>query len=263
METDNQLLSEYSEQEKIAYMSAIASIATADRQATDDEVEFLQALCTTAHLTDAQQNQVLNAARDASNATLHSNLGVLQNSQLRFSLITDIISFAKADGQYTAEEEARIQDVARYLGINQQQYSALSQVAETVERAQEQGTDVTQPQFLQSSGIGNTLQQAGISSGMMKGLLGLVAPLLIGRMFGGSAGVGRAGGVIGGGILGTLLGSGVLGNILGGSTAGQSSGGLGSIFNMLRGGRGGYNSGGLGSGGGLGSVLGSLLGGRK
>jgi uncharacterized tellurite resistance protein B-like protein len=276
MQTDNQLLSDYSDQEKVAYLSAIASIATADRQASDDEIEFLQALCATAYLSEPQQASVLQAARDSSNSQLQSNLNVLQNSQLRFSLITDIISFAKADGQYTAEEESRIQDVARYLGIDQQQYSALSQVAEKVESAQEQGMDVTEPQFLQSSGIENTLQKAGISSGMLKGMLGLVAPLLIGRMFGGNAGVGRAGGVIGGGLLGSLLGSGMLGNVLGGgSNARRGGGGFGSIFDMLRGGRGRSSSGGLGSGGGLGtgggfgsggglgSVLSSILGGRR
>ncbi len=48
MQTEDQLLSAFSDQEKVAYLSAIASIATADRQATDDEMEFLQALAKTA-----------------------------------------------------------------------------------------------------------------------------------------------------------------------------------------------------------------------
>jgi uncharacterized tellurite resistance protein B-like protein len=263
METENQLLSSYSAQEKVAYLSVIASIATADRQATQDETEFLQALCETADLSSQQEAEVIQAAQDSSNANLRRNLDQLRNSQLRFSLIADIIGFAQADGQYTPDEEAKIREVSAYLGIDQEQYGALNQVANEVQRAQAEGQDITQPQFLNASGIGSTLQKVGISSNMLKGMLGMVAPLLIGRMLGGRAGVGRAGGVVGGGILGSLLGSGMLGNVMGGgATASRGMGGLGSIFSILKGGRGGVTSGGRTSGG-LGSVLGGLLGGSR
>jgi uncharacterized tellurite resistance protein B-like protein len=270
MNTDNQLLSEFSDQEKVAYLSAIASIATADRQATQEEAEFLQALGQTANLSEQQQQEVANAAKDSSNAALQQHLNTLKNSQLRFSLITDIISFAKSDGKYTPDEEARIKEVATYLGIDQQQYAALNQVVSQAEKARQQGQDVSQPNFLQSSGISDVLQKAGISSGMMKGMLALAAPLLLGRMFGGSAGVGRAAGVVGGGILGTILAkSGMLDGVLGGSSSNApntsggntNSGGLGSIFDVFKKGLGGHST--PGAGGGLGSVLTNILGGRR
>ncbi len=266
MQTENQLLSDFSDQEKVAYLSAIASIATADRQATPDELEFLQALGQTANLSEPQQQEVMDAANDASNTALQQHLNTLKDSQLRFSLITDIISFAKADGKYTPDEEARTKEVAAYLGIDQQQFSALHQVAGEVEKARQQGQDVTKPGFLQSSGMGDMLQKAGISSGMLKGMLGIVAPLLLGRMFGGGAGVGRAAGVVGGGILGTILAkSGMLDSVLGGSGSNPQTsgggGGLGSIFDVFKKGLGG--NGGLGSGGGLGSLLSNILGGRR
>ncbi|MES2732245.1 MAG: TerB family tellurite resistance protein [Bacteroidota bacterium] len=266
MQTENRVLSEFSDREKVAYLSAIASIATADRVASEDEIEFLQALGQTAGLTDEQEQEVLTAANDSSNDTLLQHLNVLRDSDLRFSLIADIISFAKADGEYTPEEESRIKEVAANLGIEEKQYNTLNLVADKAQQAQQAGQDVTQPGFLQSSGIGDMLQKAGISPGMLKGMLGIAAPLLLGRMFGGSAGVGRAAGVVGGGLLGTLL-SGGLGNIFGnrgGSGGGGLSGGLGSIFSILRGGKGysGFGGSSSSSSGGLGSILGKLFGRR-
>jgi uncharacterized tellurite resistance protein B-like protein len=266
MQTENQVLSEFSDREKVAYLSAIASIATADRAATEDEIEFLQALGQTAGLSADQEQLVLAAANDSSNGVLLQNLNVLRESDLRFSLVTDIISFAKSDGEYTPEEESRIREVAGNLGIEERQYDALNLVADKAKQAQQEGQDVTKPGFLQSLGIGETLQKAGISSGMLKGMLGIAAPLLLGRMFGGSAGVGRAAGVLGGGLLGSLL-SGGLGNVFGssGNASGRGglTGGLGSIFSILRGEQGYSGFGGnRASSGGLGSLLGKLLGRR-
>lgn len=265
MEQEDQLLSDYSDQEKGAYLSVIASIATVDRQATDEETEFLEALTQTAHLSPQQEQEVKAAAQDTSNEKLKQHLDALKNSQLRFALIADIISFAKADGQYSAEEQAKIKEISQYLRIEEPQFAAINQVVDKTTQAQAQGQDVSQPGFLNSTGIGDVLSKVGISSNMVKGMLGLAAPLLLGRMLGGKGGVGRAAGVVGGGLIGAILSGGLggqsqasgggLGNILGGGNS--AGGGIGSIISVLTGGRGYANT---GSGGGLGSVLGKILG---
>src|SRR5205823_7774740 len=122
---DTQLLQNYSEAEKTAYLSAIASLATADRQASGAETQFLQALAKQAGLSDGATQQVLAAAQDANNQSIQQNLDVLKNSDLRFSLVTDLISFARADGAYANDEEAMISKMAQYLGINQEQKQTL------------------------------------------------------------------------------------------------------------------------------------------
>jgi uncharacterized tellurite resistance protein B-like protein len=121
------ICSDYSDQEKTAYIASIASIATADRQASEEEIEFLQVLTDSAGLSAADEQAVLQSARDTSNAHLQSHLSILKNSNLRFSLISDIISFAKADGHYTPEEETKIKGIASYLNINETQFSTLNQ----------------------------------------------------------------------------------------------------------------------------------------
>ncbi len=263
MDTNEQLLAGYSDREKVAYLSAVASIATADRQATQEEAEFLQALADAAHLSEADEQYVVQAAQDSSNVSLKQSLEVLKNSELRFSLVTDLIAFAKSDGKYTADEQKLIQQMAQYLNIDGNQYSAINQYVDQAETAHRQGQDFTSQNFLQSSGLGNTFQRSGINSGgMMKGMIGILAPMVIGGMLsrgrrrGGMMGGGMMGG--GGGGLGGMVMGGLLGSVLSGGMRNRGMGGMGGMFDVLSGGRG-YS--GMGGSGGLGGLLGGLLGG--
>ena len=270
METhETQLLKDYTVNEKSAYLAAIASVASADRVASAEEVEFLTLLAQAADLPPNSQQEVIAVAQDPSNVSIQKCLDVLKNSDLRFSFITDVMSFAKADGKLDAAEQGKIQQMAQYLNINQQQLGALQQFVHKADEAEQQGHNPTDLAFLQSSGMANMLGQSGVpTGGLMKGLLGLVAPMVISRMMSGrgggmgSAGAGGMGGGLGG-LLGSVMGGGNagLGGMMGGLGGGgaQRGGGLGSLMGVL-GGLGrqqGYNSGGLGS------ILGSVLGGGR
>ncbi len=256
METNEQLLQGYSDREKGAYLGAIASIATADREASAEEIEFLQALAQGAGLSEEHEQSVIRAAQDPSNIRLQDCLDTLKNSELRFSLITDIIAFAKIDGQYTTEEQQKIQQMSSYLNIDSNQYNALNQFVDQAESSQSQGQDLTNPDFLQSTGLGDTFRKAGINSNtLMKGMLGILAPIVLSRMLSGRRGGGMMGGM--GGLLGGLLGGGMMGGMggmMGGGMRRGGLGGLGSIFDMLSGGRGYRGAGGL---------LGGLFGGGR
>ena len=294
---DTQLLQNYSEAEKTAYLSAIASLATADRQVSGAEGQFLQALAQQAGLSGGATQQVLAAAQDASNQSIQQHLDVLKGSDLRFSLVTDLISFARADGAYANDEEAMIGKMSQYLGINAEQQHTLETVVDQAATVAHDPQDPGKQGFL--SGIGDKLSSVGIPKGaLMAGLLGVVAPMVISRVMGGgqrqdtNPGGGLMGGSMGGllggaansglgGLLGGLLGGGMLGGLLGGGNSGAESmpqqgsaigsGGLGSMMSILGGLGGRPNSqpasaggGGLGGllGGGMGSLLGGLFGGR-
>ena len=294
---DTQLLQNYSEAEKTAYLSAIASLATADRQASGAEGQFLQALAQQAGLSGGATQQVLAAAQDANNQSIQQHLDVLKGSDLRFSLVTDLISFARADGAYANDEEAMIGKMSQYLGINAEQQHTLETVVDQAATVAHDPQDPGKQGFL--SGIGDKLSSVGIPKGaLMAGLLGVVAPMVISRVMGGgqrqgmNPGGGMMGGSMGGllggaansglgGMLGGLLGGGMLGGLLGGGNSGAASmpqqgsaigsGGLGSMMSILGGLGGQPNSqprqaggGGLGGllGGGMGSLLGGLFGGR-
>ncbi|MBF9141533.1 TerB family tellurite resistance protein [Hymenobacter properus] len=297
---DTQLLQNYSEQEKTAYLSAIASLATADRQASQAEGQFLQALCQQAGLSESSTQQVAAAAQNASNEGIQQNLDALKNSDLRFSLVTDLISFARADGSYANDEEAMISKMAQYLGINPEQKQTLETVVDQAANVPHDPQDPAKQGFFDR--IGDKLSNVGIpKSALMTGLLGVVAPMVISRvMSGGSQNQGygnQGGGLLGGsmggllggaahsglgGMLGGLLGGGMLGGLMGGGNQAANypqqgsaigSGGLGSMMSILGGlgGRpnsqpasaGGSGLGGLLGGGSLGGMLGGLFGGNR
>lgn len=291
---ETQLLQNYSESEKTAYLSAIASLATADRQATAPEAEFLQHLAQQAGLSADATRQVLVAADDANNQSVQQSLDQLKGSDLRYSLVTDLISFARADGTYSPGEQEMVGKMAAYLGVNPTQQQTLENVVDQAASVQHDPQDPGKQSFL--SGIGDKLSNVGIpKSALMTGLLGIVAPMVISRVVGGGSSSGgqpqsqsgSLGGLLSGamgslgggsslgGMLGGLLGGGLLSGVLGGG--GQQSvdtsqypqqgsmggSGLGSIMSVLGGLGGQANSQPASAGGGgiMGSGLGGLLGG--
>src|SRR5687767_14421760 len=105
---EEKLLRDYNDDEKGAYISAIASLATADRTASQEEHEFLQAIADSAELSTEQVDKVNAAADDTTGQQLTSSLDTLKNSELRFSLLTDLVAFAESDKDYSEQEKTNI-----------------------------------------------------------------------------------------------------------------------------------------------------------
>jgi uncharacterized tellurite resistance protein B-like protein len=237
------ILEGYSDLEKGAYLGAIASIATADREATEEELSYIRELCEAANLSGEQAALIEQAATELSGEELNRCLDVLKGSDLKHSLITDMIAFAKSDNNYTTEEEAGIKQISDYLGVSEQQFSLLDQFAqkatEQPQAAQQQNvadnttTGTNSPQNLFGlGGLGDKMQNAGINtSGLFKGLLSVAAPMLIGSMISRGLG-GRRGGMFGGGLGGFGMGGG-LGSLIGMLGGGRSFGGGGMFGNMF------------------------------
>jgi uncharacterized tellurite resistance protein B-like protein len=222
------ILEGHSDAEKGAYISAIASIATADKVASPQEIEYINHLCEAANLSEAQRKNVLNAANELSGDDLKRSLDALKNSDLKYSLITDLMALAKSDNNYSEEENQYVQKVAQYLGVNQQQFALLDQFAEKANTGEVPAQGVAEPGFL--SGLKEKMASAGINTGtLFKGLIAIAGPIIFSKML-----QGRGGG--GGGLLGGL----------GGLVAGAGiTGGLTSFIGMLSGGKGMGNAGGL------------------
>jgi hypothetical protein len=143
---------------------------------------------------------VIRAAQEISDEDTKRCLDVLKTSELRFSLVTDLIAFAKADNEYSANEKQTIESMAKYLGINQQQFGLLDHftdkskealdAAQTNPQAQSlaQSNSAAQPQaqstdFLSSLGLKDKFESAGINGGsLLKGILGMAAPMILAKM---------------------------------------------------------------------------------
>jgi uncharacterized tellurite resistance protein B-like protein len=239
MEKSENVLAGYGDQEKGAYLGAIASIATADRSATEEEVQHLRSLAQAAELSSEQEAAVITAAREPSAEELKDCLDVLKNSDLKFSLVADIITFAKVDQKYTKEEKDNIEKIAEYLQVNQNQFSLLDQFVTKTAEAQPNPEEVRRPGFFESLGLKDRLEKSGINvSSLSKGLISMVGPMILGKML--SGGMKKK--------TGTNQPFGQSRMPL--PSGGGGMGGLGSIFSML-------NKG--GSYKGLGSVLPKLF----
>jgi uncharacterized tellurite resistance protein B-like protein len=230
MGSEKSILTGYSDLEKGAYLGAIASIATADRQASQQEIDYIKELCTAAQLSPQQTEYVVRASTELSGEELNRCLDVLKGSELKYSLVADLSAFAKADDNYSEEEEQNVQKIAQYLEVNQQQFSLLDQFAEKTVNHEVAPEEASSTSFLSSLGLKDQMQKAGINTGgLLKGLLGFAGPMILGGILGRAM---RRRGSSGGGIM-------------------TGGGGLGSLIGMLSGGRGFSGTGGL-----LGRILG-------
>jgi uncharacterized tellurite resistance protein B-like protein len=238
METTT-VLEGYSDQEKGAYLGAMASIATADRQASEEELQYITALCDAADISETQKEAVLRAANEINGEELKNCLDILKNSDLKHSLVTDIIAFAKSDNSYGEAEQQRVKEISEYLRVDQNQFSLLNEFTEKAAAKDVPVEEKTKPSFLSSLGLTEKMKSAGINTnGLMKGLLGIAGPMILGSILSGA--MRRRGRT---GMFGNM--GGMFGN------SGMMRGGLGSLIGMLNGGRGFGNTGGL-----LGRILG-------
>jgi uncharacterized tellurite resistance protein B-like protein len=221
METQEKLLKDHNDLEKGAYLGAIASIATADRAATQDEMDHIMALAESADLSEEQKQTVMRAATELSGEELKRCLDILKNSDLRFSLVTDLIGFAESDKNYSDQEKANVEKIAEYLGINEQQFSLLDQFVQKTAAIQPEPEEIQKPGFLASLGLDQKFRKTGINfNSLTKGLLSIAGPMLLSGLF--SRRTNRAGAA---GL-----------NPFSRQTMGLGSG-LGSIISMLSGGR--------------------------
>lgn len=234
------VLEGYSDQEKGAYLGAIASLATADRSASEEELKHITDLAEDAGLSQEQTDSVVNAAKELSGEELKRCLDILKTSNLRFSLVTDLIAFAEADGSFSAEERENVQKITVYLGIDKTQYSLLDQFVHRSAETNRSPEEIAKPGFLESLGLKDQFAKAGINvSSLGKGLLGFLGPMLLGGMMGRMTRgrTGSTGGLSGGGIPGTggMGGFGSLISMLGGrrSTPGAGNSGLGGILSRI------------------------------
>ena len=230
------ILTGHTGKEKAAYLGALASLATADRHADQEELDHLRELGTAAGLTEQESELVLTSAEDTSGDYLLKCLDTLKTSELRYSLVTDLIALAKADDHYSEDEKANIEKVSRYLNVDKNQFSILDQYVDKAAKSDPE--EISKPGFMESLGMKNQFSGAGFNMGSIgKGLFGFLAPMILGGMIGkglggnrSSRGFGRASGGLGGMLGGNPMGMGGSGGLGG---LGGLGGGLGSLISGM------------------------------
>jgi uncharacterized tellurite resistance protein B-like protein len=240
------LLTKFAAHEKAAYLGALAGLATADREADAEEVAHLREIAHDAGLSAEDEQKILDAAKDMTGMDLKNHLDVLKGSTLRYSLITDLISLAKADGTYTDDEKRMVEKVAKYLNIDEKQFSALDQLVNKAATEGGSPEEFASPDYLKSTGMEQKFSNAGFDMASVgKSLFGFLGPVLLGSLAGGALGKTTGSGALGG-LGGALLGGLIQGRTnTGGAGLPGGMGGLGSLISGLNTSRNNQSLGGL------------------
>lgn len=95
MKLTHQLL-QYSEQERLALISCIASIATLDKVANEEEIDFILALVEAADLDAMKMKSVVDAAKDPQNKILKNTVDIIATHEdSRYFFTNEILPFIK------------------------------------------------------------------------------------------------------------------------------------------------------------------------
>lgn len=168
--------------ERVDYMMILASMAGADVVISSEESDRIRALCSELHLPESETAQVM-AASQAATASVKRHVEGLRSSPLRFTLLSDCLGLAHADGTYGPEEQKEIHALARALGIDDAQVATLEHVASELRRAEgppahhdhlkEKLAAVGVPLGAMATASAVGLTAAGVSTGMASVALGL------------------------------------------------------------------------------------------
>lgn len=129
----------YPAPDRESYMVIVASIAAADRRLDSRELEELETQCDTLKLPAKARASVLAACKE-SPEDLTERLAGLHESELRFTLVTDMVHLALADGVKDARETKEIKRISKELGVSADQLAAIEKFVKATRSAAASGS---------------------------------------------------------------------------------------------------------------------------
>ncbi len=128
-------LARYPENEQIAYLSILSAICYVDNEFADEEKRQLDTLLKELRISDAGKAMVYASIFDLQRKDQPANLEMVQslcNTELKYTLISDLYLFALSDAEFTDEENQYILEIGRILGVTQEQMDAIRSVQENL-----------------------------------------------------------------------------------------------------------------------------------
>ncbi len=195
----NHPLEEYSENEQIAYLEILAAICYVDKEFGDMEKRQLDVLLAQFNVSDVGKAKIYSSVFNFQQEEKQTNLEALQilgNSELKFTLISDLCLFSLVDSKFTDEEYQYIIGVGEALGITQEQIGAIKSIQENLHKIKDVPSNAERFKRLTKDSAAK-LAAVGVPIG---------AIAASGSMFGLSAagitsGLAALGGLVGGGML--------------------------------------------------------------
>jgi hypothetical protein len=192
-------LEEYSENEQIAYLSVLSAVCYVDKEFGDAEKRQLDVLLAQLKISDIGKGKIYSSVFNLQHEDKLANLEAIQilgNTELKYTLISDLCLFSLVDSKFTDEEYQYILGVGKVLGITQEQVDAIKSIQENLYKIKDIPPNSERLKRLVKDSAAN-LAGVGVPVG---------AIAASGSMFGLSAagitsGLAALGGLVGGGML--------------------------------------------------------------
>ena len=128
-------LEEYSENEQIAYLSILSAVCYVDKVFGDMEKRQLDVLLAQLKISDVGKAKIYSSVFNLQREDKLANLEAIQNlgnTELKYTLISDLCLFSLVDSKFTDEEYQYILGIGEVLGITQEQVDAIKSIQENL-----------------------------------------------------------------------------------------------------------------------------------
>ena len=130
-------LEAYSENEQIAYLSILSAVCYVDKEFGDKEKRQLDILLAQLKISDEGKAKIYSSVFSLQQENKLTHLEAIQNlgnSELKYTLISDLCLFSLVDSKFTDEEYQYIIGIGEALGITQEQVDAIKSVQENLDK---------------------------------------------------------------------------------------------------------------------------------
>ena len=192
-------LETYTESERVAYLSILSAISYVDKEFSDEEKHQLDALLKELEISDEGKAKIYSSVFSLKSKDKIANIETIQelgNTELKYTLISDLCLFALADTTFSDEEYQYILGTGAILGVTQEQVDAIKSVQENLAKIKDVPPASKRFKLLVKESVAN-LAGVGVPigaiavSGSMVGLSGA----------GMTSGLAALGALVGGGML--------------------------------------------------------------
>lgn len=125
----------YSEKEQIAYLSILSAVCYADKEFGNAEKDQLEVLLVQLKISDEGKAKVYSSIFALQHEEKMANLEVIKdlgNTELKYTLISDLCIISLVDSKFTDEEYQYIFGVGKILGVTQEQIDAIKALQENL-----------------------------------------------------------------------------------------------------------------------------------
>lgn len=127
----------YSENEQIAYLSILSAVCYVDKEFGDKEKRQLDVLLAQLKISDAGKANIYSSIFNLQHEDKLANLEAIQklgNTELKYTLISDLCLFSLVDSKFTDEEYQYILGIGGVLDITQEQVDAIKSIQENLDK---------------------------------------------------------------------------------------------------------------------------------